>query len=77
MILKILSIRRRYDSDEYETTVEYSSNHGDVRLNLTQAQTAGILDVVAESIVSASRDVASSLTAAALSAGNLLEVDDE
>ena len=83
MILKSLLIRKSYSYDAktnavYTGEVEFTSQHGEIKLNLTPEQVEGVLAVCAESVVAASKDVAESLTSAALSSHTaLIEQKDE
>lgn len=81
--LKDLSIRRPYTYEEgkgtgYVGSVTFTSNLGEVKLNLDERLSERILNVVADELVAASRNVASTLTAKIIeSAANVSSIEDK
>lgn len=72
MELQYLSISKRasyekgYKEGDYKGTVTYSNEAGKIELNLSPALSAAVLVVVADNLVAASREVATTLTAACI-----------
>ena len=82
MELKRLEISAPYFSSKSDETltgfIEFEGNAGKVTIQLTQAHVKGVLAVVADALVVASREVAEELTANIIeqAADNLLEAPD-
>ena len=70
MKLKRLEIHAPYFGNDNTLTgqVQFEGTHGDVALNLTQEQVVGIMAVVADAMVFATKELAEELTA------NIIEV---
>jgi len=81
MKLKRLEIAQPYFSDDNKLTgsIEFEGNSGKVTIELTQEHIKGVLAVVADALVTASKEVATELTANIIESAsdNLLEAPDE
>ena len=72
MILENLSIRKRYAYEanyvegQYVATIKYTNQSGSVEMQLTPELSRKLLEIVAEDLVVASREVAQTLTAQTL-----------
>lgn len=62
------------NAGKYKGRVKFSNNSGDINLHLSAELCSKILEVVADDLVSTSKELATNLTAACIeSSGNLLE----
>jgi hypothetical protein len=78
MQLENLSIRLRnswepgYKEGSYQAMIKYKNKEGTIELQLTPTLTAKILNVVAEDLVVASKEIATNLTSAVITAQTAL-----
>ena len=82
MKLKRLEIAQPYFSDQTNKltgSIEFEGNNGKVTIELTQDHIKGVLAVVADALVTATKEVATELTANIIetASDNLLEAPDE
>jgi len=72
MKLKRLTIglKNSWDKDcnTYEGEIEFFNGHGGIKINLTEDQIAGILPVVADNLVTATKEATEAMTASVIEA---------